>query len=83
MAKCYLKGTKVCQNCEQYGKCESFKEPLFNLYNNGTKVNIEPMTIKKITAMQIHIERTFKKYGKLSFYNMHKPSFRIIEAKGV
>lgn len=81
MANCYFKGTKTCHDCDQYGKCESFKEPLFNLYNNGIKVNIEPMTIKKITAMQIHIEKMFKKYSKLSFYNMQKPSFKIIEAK--
>lgn len=76
---CYLKGTRTCQNCEQYGKCESFKEPLFDLYDNGIKVNIEPMNIKELTAMQIHIEKMFKKHSKLPFYNMHKPSFKIVE----
>lgn len=79
MTNCYLKGTRTCQNCEQYGKCESFKEPLFDLYDKGTKVNIDPMTIKELTAMQVHIEKMFKKYSKLSFYNMHKPSFKIVE----
>ena len=81
MENCYLKGTRTCQICEKYGKCESFKEPVFDLYNNGVKVNINPMDIKELTLMQEHIKKMFKKHSKLSFYDIKKPKFEIIEVK--
>ena len=81
MTNCYLKGTRTCQICEKYGKCESFKEPVFDLYSNGIKVNINPMDIKELTSMKMHVEKMYKKHSKLPFYNMHKPNFEIVEVK--